>query len=280
MGNDLTSAEQAAADDVLTGAGDLPVAGMTGPHDAEQRPCPSGKPYPHGYTADCRSDVQPATIRPNAPLIPDVTGFNDQTLMKVREGLTHALGITGQQVTDTISVLQNHGILFREPIENKGGASDGYHTFDELYEHRRALTAVLATIATIQDDAWRTKAHHPDDNPIYDGYFIVGIELPDGPVSYHYPLAHWDEFSAVPEVDHAPRWDGHTDDVVVDRLHGFASVLAQAVAERNASDAEEAASAEHPPKPCDCDACRSKRAREEAQANAAEAAATEGAPAE
>lgn len=166
-------------------------------------------------------------------LIADVTGHGEGTLIKVREALTHALGITGQQVTDTIAVMQNHGILFRERIESPDAAdiSDGYHTMHELYGHRRALSAVLATIGAVNGDAWRSKQHHPEDGPMYDGYFIVGIELPDGPISYHYPLAVWDNFAAVPELEHSPKWDGHDSDEVITRLMNFADHLHVAIRE-------------------------------------------------
>lgn len=102
--------------------------------------------------------------------------------------------------------------------------SDGYHTFGELYDHRRALTAVLAKAFAEADEenkgwAWRSKAHHPDDNPMFEGgYFIVGIELPTGVITYHYKLSHWDDFRSVPELDHAPKWDGATPADTVTRL--------------------------------------------------------------
>lgn len=97
--------------------------------------------------------------------------------------------------------------------------SDGYHTFGELYEHRRALTALLAAAASTAGDSWRSKAHHPDDSPIFEGgYFVVGIDLPLGTITYHYELDHWDEFSTVPEREHAPKWDGATPGKTVERL--------------------------------------------------------------
>lgn len=110
-----------------------------------------------------------------------------------------------------------------------GDTSDGYHTFDELYEHRLALTAVVATIAAIDGDSWRSKQHHPDDGPMFDGHFIVGIDLPVGQVGYHYPLKDWDCFAEVPVLEHAPKWDGHTSDDVLDRLHAFVLDLNEAI---------------------------------------------------
>lgn len=97
--------------------------------------------------------------------------------------------------------------------------SDGYHTFGELYDHRRALTALLAAAAGSCGDAWRSKAHHPEDSPMFEGgYFIVGIELPTGTITYHYKLGHWDDFAAVPELEHAPKWDGALPADTVTRL--------------------------------------------------------------
>lgn len=97
--------------------------------------------------------------------------------------------------------------------------SDGYHTFDDLYRHRSALTAVLASAAAGSGDSWKSKAHHPDDSPMFEGgYFIVGINLPTGTITYHYELKYWDDFAAVPEVEHAPKWDGATPDDTVTRL--------------------------------------------------------------
>lgn len=108
-----------------------------------------------------------------------------------------------------------------------GGAdkiSDGHHTFGDLYDHRRALTAALAVaLDSLGINVWRSKAHHPDDSPMFEGgYFIVGLELPTGTVTYHYKLSHWEDFRHVPEVDHAPKWDGAAPEESVVRLQVWA----------------------------------------------------------
>lgn len=106
--------------------------------------------------------------------------------------------------------------------------SDGFHTFGELYDHRRALTAVLAASAGSAGESWRSKAHHPEDSPMFEGgYFIVGIELPTGTITYHYKLSHWDDFAATPELEHAPKWDGAGPDETVSRLLELARLVAQ-----------------------------------------------------
>jgi hypothetical protein len=104
--------------------------------------------------------------------------------------------------------------------------SDGYHTFEDLYAHRRALTAVLAASAASAGDSWRSKRHHPEDSPMFDGSFIVGINLPlQGMITYHYNLEHWDDFAAVPELEHAPKWDGAGPDETVSRLLAVAHLV-------------------------------------------------------
>lgn len=100
--------------------------------------------------------------------------------------------------------------------------SDGFHTFEELYDHRRALTAALAAAAATAGESWRSKAHHPEDSPMFEDYFVVGIELPTGAITYHYKLSHWDDFAGVPELEYAPKWDGAAPGDTVTRLFELA----------------------------------------------------------
>lgn len=152
----------------------------------------------------------------------DITHHDENTLMKVHKALA-ANGLEGQDATDVIGDMQNEGILFRERASDEeiGSTSDGFHTFGELYDHRRALTAFLAVVMTtaLPGGAWRSKQHHPDDGPMFEGgYFIVGLKLPTGTITYHYKLTHWDDFQNVPELPHAPKWDGATPNDTVHRL--------------------------------------------------------------
>lgn len=150
----------------------------------------------------------------------DLTDHDESTLDKVRAGLRAFNPFLDEQsVTDFIASIQNQGILFRERAENVDPKqiTDGFHTMEELYDHRRALTAALA--AERADISWRSTHHHPDDSPMFEGgYFIVGIDTPHGTITYHYKLSHWDDFAEVPEVEHAPKWDGAAPEDTVTRL--------------------------------------------------------------
>lgn len=98
--------------------------------------------------------------------------------------------------------------------------SDGYHTFDELYDHRIALFKALMWAHS--DKAWMSKVH--DDGSIMEGWFIAGIVTPEGNATYHLPIKEWDDLYCnrgdkyIMDLDKAPKWDGHTPADVIERL--------------------------------------------------------------
>jgi hypothetical protein len=102
------------------------------------------------------------------------------------------------------------------PIGNIGEFSDGYHTFDELYLHRCVLFSVICN--QNKSNAWKSKKHY--DGEMYPEMFIVGLNTPYGQCTYHYDIKCWDWFQ-VPELECAPKWDGHTSEDVIERLKLF-----------------------------------------------------------
>ena len=89
-----------------------------------------------------------------------------------------------------------------------GSFSDGYHTFDSLYHQRAILFATL--VNTYTDRAWKSKKHHDGEDCFGGGWFIVGIDTPNGQYTYHYEMGYWSLFNCV-ELETAPEWDFHTD---------------------------------------------------------------------
>ena len=136
---------------------------------------------------------------------------------------------TARTFTDLAQRASTTGLFF-PGVEHVHEVSDGYHTMGELYDHRRALTVALARALEVHPrltvGSWRSKRHHPDDSPMFKGYFIVGLELTsDDPmarntVTYHYKLKHWDEFEGVPILEHALKWDGAEAPESITRLMG------------------------------------------------------------
>ena len=88
--------------------------------------------------------------------------------------------------------------------------SDGYHTFGSLYHQRLILFATLCNCNEFRKLAWKSKKHSNGEVPFGGGWFIVGINTPEGQYSYHYEMKDWDLFQCK-ELDCAPEWDGHTD---------------------------------------------------------------------
>lgn len=108
--------------------------------------------------------------------------------------------------------------------------SDGYHTMDELYEHRIALWIALCGQIALANRAmmpgeewqeekpvWRSKLH--DDGSNYDGWFILGIGKEKGEMmTYHLPISKWSETDFAETLERAPEWDGHSPADVLERL--------------------------------------------------------------
>ncbi|GAB3975540.1 hypothetical protein GCM10028806_33330 [Spirosoma terrae] len=121
-------------------------------------------------------------------------------------------------------------------ILNVGQVSDGYHTFDELYEHRNLLWVLACTLAqqqwqVVRTDkqrinkgtdmpehlVWKTRVH-ADGTPSYPDWFVLGWgSQASTMITYHLPDKLWD-FCPFVELDRVPIFDGHTSTDVLDRI--------------------------------------------------------------
>ena len=97
--------------------------------------------------------------------------------------------------------------------------SDGYHTFEELYNFRKVFNALLF-------NEWALRGTYPvvksrkysDGTPCFGGWFIIVVAtLPSGQISSHYKEEDWDLFSCQ-EVALPSEYDGHTAQDVLMRL--------------------------------------------------------------
>ena len=100
--------------------------------------------------------------------------------------------------------------LKRQPCEDTGEVSDGYHTFNQLY-HQRAV--LFATIVNEHPSISWKSFKHSDGHYCFDEdgeMFIVGIDTPEGSYTYHYHKKYWDLFKCQ-ELECGKEWDGHTE---------------------------------------------------------------------
>jgi hypothetical protein len=100
--------------------------------------------------------------------------------------------------------------------------SDGYHTFKELYEIRKAYNVALFNEWGKYDipyyNVHKSWKHNDGELCFGGGWFIVVAVLPTGQISNHYKAEDWDLFK-IPETEKALfEFDGHTTKDVIDRL--------------------------------------------------------------
>jgi hypothetical protein len=109
----------------------------------------------------------------------------------------------------------------QKKIDN-GTLSDGYHTFNELYNYRKAYNAALFNewAKNGKYNVYKSKRHNTGELCFNGGWFVVMADLPTGQISNHYELKDWDLFKC-PEREKAEKWDGHTPQQAYDRLISF-----------------------------------------------------------
>ena len=137
---------------------------------------------------------------------------------------------------DMLSIALSNGLILPK-CANKdlvkmdiGDVSDGYHTFNELYDYRALYNAAffnsLAVYVenmgnwVVDYDVHKSKKHSDGEDCFGGGWFVVMAELPTGQISNHYPMKDWDLFN-IPEKEKANKWDGHTPQDVAKRMREF-----------------------------------------------------------
>lgn len=93
-------------------------------------------------------------------------------------------------------------------VDDIGELSDGFHTFNSLYEQRMILFAAL--VKAYKNKAWKSYRYEDGEYCFGSDWFIVGIDTPEGSYTYHYENKYWDMFDCV-VLPRAKHWDGHTE---------------------------------------------------------------------
>ena len=112
----------------------------------------------------------------------------------------------------------------KNKVEIKGKnleISDNYHSVKELYSHRIMLFCALLQLN--KNIAWKSKNHSDGSN--IKNWFVAGLDLPSGMITYHIPDNIWNQLSNIKELDNAPEFDGHTSIDVLHRLNSWLNIL-------------------------------------------------------
>ena len=150
---------------------------------------------------------------------------NDKVLYELSDKINLEACSTSYTIIPDVDVV-NLQPYKEETMEDKGNISDGYHTFNELYEYRLLYNASMFNELAKQGlyDVHKSKRHSDGTIPFGDeNWFIVQAELPTGQISNHYEMKDWDLFQ-VPIKEKANQYDGHTPQDVAKRLRDFLSM--------------------------------------------------------
>lgn len=96
-------------------------------------------------------------------------------------------------------------------IDDIGEFSDGYHTFNSLYHQRAILFATI--VNQNKERSWKSFKHEDGELCFGGGWFIVGVDTPEGSYTYHYENKYWDMFHCN-ALEFGKHWDGHTEEDV------------------------------------------------------------------
>jgi len=121
--------------------------------------------------------------------------------------------------------------FIKQNKEEAGIISDGYHTFNELYDHRIALYVSLCILLDDVDGNYDnpkrpfmvtySKYHH--DGDCYEGWLLVQVvnNYTKEQISYHIPDSYKEKLDKefIKELPRALKWDGHTSEDVLERLN-------------------------------------------------------------
>lgn len=86
--------------------------------------------------------------------------------------------------------------------------SDGFHTFRQLYYQRMMLFATI--VKQNKNKAWKSLRHEDGEFCFGGGWFIVGVDTPEGSYTYHYEDNFYSLFDCE-ELERGKHWDGHTE---------------------------------------------------------------------
>lgn len=114
---------------------------------------------------------------------------------------------TAKAITEHIHAIPAADVV-EIPVTGIGDLSDGYHTFNGLYYQRMILFAAL--VRQNRDRAWKSYRHEDGELCFGGGWFIVGIDTPEGSYTYHYESKDFNLFDCE-ELPVGKHWDGHTE---------------------------------------------------------------------
>ena len=161
------------------------------------------------------NELKRALVRTIGYCIDEETLAECDSFMEMDQGVIHFCGLPGDRYFRVMLTETKEGEYFK-PYDPERKLGDAHHTMDELYNHRCHL--FVALMRSNPEISWRAGNHNDGTN--YPDWFIAGMHLPSGDISYHLPMwmSHMLDDCGIESTPYAPIWDGHTPEDVVNRL--------------------------------------------------------------
>lgn len=100
--------------------------------------------------------------------------------------------------------------------------SDVYHTFGDYVKMRNIYFTALCN--AYPNISWKSKKHFDEENdPMFNGDFIAGINTTKGPIAQHIKLELWDKLH-VSEINRGLKYDGYTEEDIIKRVDSLNSI--------------------------------------------------------
>lgn len=114
---------------------------------------------------------------------------------------------------DTVTIKEVSGETHVFNVESLKDVSDGYHTIDELYQHR-----ILLFLLFCKTSPYVSYYKEDPNTPDWVILYLYPYPYKSFQISYHVPKVYLPEIEkfAVKDPDHV--WDGHTSNDVLMRL--------------------------------------------------------------
>ena len=117
---------------------------------------------------------------------------------------------------DSIENINKRILEIKQNSESVKNISDGNHTFGEYIDMRNQLFIALCN--AYPEISWKSRNHYDEENdPMFNGDFIAGINAPTGVITFHLKMKLWDDLS-VEEIKRAPKYDYYTEEDVKVRI--------------------------------------------------------------
>lgn len=88
-----------------------------------------------------------------------------------------------------------------------------------------SLELICLSTALCPELSFASTKHFDDDDEMFNDDFIVGFYTLSGPVAFHFKNKYQERFQHVQWLEKAPKYDGYTNDIMLERINSLIALL-------------------------------------------------------